>query len=299
MYLNENWFIQDLAQSLGQVPLVVLTMSPGSILVPFASNSAAILSGFLLGEKTGTAFADVLYGAVNPSGRLPVTFPESIDDAFPICFTQDCPMSDGLFAAWRALQGKPVAFPFGHGLSYTSFVHSWLVQPTFSVESGVASFSIEVTNTGNMEGREVVQVYLRYPRYAGEPDLVLRQFARTDVLSPGSKGVVDFMLESDDFSIWYGCGSTTPYCETQACNGDDWQSCGDRLAFLLSEDGGALSPEEATESLHSAFPEECIRCTASDLPLPGNSTTTATMTATTIAATTDATTVITKGGERG
>merc|ERR1711920_286615 len=262
LYLNENWFIEDLAQNLGQVPLVVLTMSPGSILVPFASNSAAILSGFLLGEKTGIAFADVLYGVVNPSGRLPVTFPESIDDAFPICVTQDCPMSDGLFAAWRDLQGKPVAFPFGHGLSYTSFVHSWLVEPTFSVDSGIASFSIEVTNTGNMEGREVVQVYLRYPRYAGEPDLVLRQFARTEVLSPGSKGVVDFTLESEDFSIWYGCSSSTPYCENRACNGDDCHSCGDRLAFLMSEDGGALSPEEATESVQSEFPEECIRCTA-------------------------------------
>merc|ERR1712151_196633 len=153
-------------------------------------------------------------------------------------------------------------------------------------DSGVASFSFEVTNTGHMEGREVVQVYLRYPKHAGEPDLVLRQFARTDVLSPGSKGVVDFTLESDDLSIWYGCSSSTPYCETQACNGDDCQSCGDRLAFLMSEDGGALSPEEATESLQSAFPEECIRCTAADLPLPGNSTTTATTTTTTAMTTT-------------
>merc|ERR1711920_351872 len=300
LYLNENWFIEDLAQNLGQVPLVVLTMSPGSILVPFASNSAAILSGFLLGEKTGTAFADVLYGTVNPSGRLPVTFPESIDDAFPICVTQDCPMSDGLAAAWRDLQGKPVAFPFGHGLSFTSFHHSWLVEPTFSDDSGVASFSIEVTNTGDMAGREVVQVYLRFPKYAGEPDLVLRQFARTEVLSPGSKGTVEFTLESEDLSIWYGCDSN-PYCETQACNGDDCQSCGDRLAFLMSEDGGLLSPEEATESLHVAFPEECIRCTAADLPLPGNSTTTAT---TTVAETTttvagSAATVIGKGGKEG
>merc|ERR1712151_600639 len=78
------------------VPLIILTMSSGAIRTDFAAGANAVLSAFLLGQETGNAFSDVLFGDVNPSGKLPVTFPLTEADTYPICYDEHCHYDDGL-----------------------------------------------------------------------------------------------------------------------------------------------------------------------------------------------------------
>ena len=84
-----------------------------------------MISLFLAGQVHGEAWADVLLGDVNPSGKLPVTFPLNEDDVLAPCPWDNCAYGERLNVGWRALHGKPVAWPFGHGLSYTSFTYGW------------------------------------------------------------------------------------------------------------------------------------------------------------------------------
>src|SRR5690606_29388018 len=84
---------------------------------------------FLAGQETGNAWADVLFGDVNPSGRLPVTFPVSEADTIEPCPGTTCDYTEGLFVGYRGMFGKDVAFPFGHGLSYTTFQYTWITPP--------------------------------------------------------------------------------------------------------------------------------------------------------------------------
>jgi beta-glucosidase len=93
---------------------------------------------YLAGQATGTAWADVLFGDVNPSGRLPVTYPLSEADTVEPCPGLQCEYTEGLAVGYRALNKKPVAFPFGHGLSYTTFGYGDLKQVQFP--RGLISF---------------------------------------------------------------------------------------------------------------------------------------------------------------
>jgi beta-glucosidase len=188
-------------------PLVILTMSTGPIRTDFAENAAAMLSVFLAGQETGNAFADVLFGDVSPSGKLPVTFPLTEADGHPICKEQECEFDEGLHVGWRGLIGKKVAFPFGHGLSYASFSYSWVQPPAFQQNGGVTmSLLVQSSNAVDARpGAEVTQLYLRYPRSSGEPDLVLRKFHKTSVLARGESEVVTFDLVPRDFAIWDEC----------------------------------------------------------------------------------------------
>ena len=84
---------------------------------------------FLGGQESGHAWAAVLLGDVSPSGKLPVTFPLREEDTIPPCEADHCAYSEGLHVGWRGLHGKEVAYPFGHGLSYTTFALSWRKLP--------------------------------------------------------------------------------------------------------------------------------------------------------------------------
>jgi beta-glucosidase len=208
--LDQHDFLVQLAAQnaklLKPAPLVIITMSSGSILTDFRTNANAVLSVFLTGQETGRALADVLYGDVNPSARLPLTFPLKEDDMQPVCQEMHCDLTEGLNVGWRNLIHKPVAFPFGHGLSYTSFGYSWAVPPlsTFNVSDVNAAYEVSVLvhNKGTCQGREVLQLYLRFPRKSGEPEKLLRGFHRTSVLLPGRSEEVTFKLHLQDLSIW-------------------------------------------------------------------------------------------------
>jgi len=181
------------AKELGK-PLIVVLMNGSAINLAWAKdNAAAILEAWYPGQSGGRAVADVLTGKTNPAGRLPLTFYRSLDDL---------PAFDNYAMAgrtYRYFAGKPV-YPFGFGLSYTSFSYGPLkVQPTSEgAEQGIR-VSTEVRNTGARAGDEVAQLYLNFPDVPGAPRVALRGFQRLS-LKPGEARKIVFDLSPRDLS---------------------------------------------------------------------------------------------------
>mmetsp|Transcript_43714 Transcript_43714/g.109759 ORF Transcript_43714/g.109759 Transcript_43714/m.109759 type:complete len:856 (-) Transcript_43714:14-2581(-) len=190
-------------------PIVSLTITPGSIVLPWVDDVQAVLSVFLAGKYTGTAFADTLFGDSNPSAKSPLTFPVQESDMVAPCPEDSCPYTEGLFVGWRALEGKPVTFPFGHGLSYTSFNYSMLGVAVGLEASSVTGctgaavcISARISNTGSVKGSEVAQLYMGFPENTGEPTKVLRGFVRVEDLEVGASADVAFPLYENDLRIY-------------------------------------------------------------------------------------------------
>jgi len=189
--------------------LVVLAMAPGAVLADWAAKADGAALMFLGGEQSGNGWADVLLGDTNPSGKLPLTLPLHESDTVAPCLNATCNYLEGLAVGWRALMAAPVAFCYGHGLSYSGrFGYEWLQFPavapaaTQGKRSVLASMSLRITNRGVVAGREVVQLYLQFPSSAGEPKLVLRNFVKTRLLDAGEEEQVNLDLTSRDLSIW-------------------------------------------------------------------------------------------------
>lgn len=162
-------------------PLAVVAFAPGPLAVGSWSTQAdAALAVFLSGQETGAAVASLLLGDSSPSGKLPVTFyADESQVVVPICTTVRCEYTERLHVGWRALEDTPVAFPFGHGLSYAAF--------NFSLVGRDARWAtVTVLNVGSAAAREVVQLYVR----TAEPLTTLRAFAKTSVLLPGQSQTV-------------------------------------------------------------------------------------------------------------
>ena len=180
---------------------VVLVLTNGSALaVNWAEKHAnAILEAWYPGEEGGTAVADTLSGKNNPAGRLPVTFYTGVDQLPPF---EDYAMKG---RTYRYFEGKPL-YPFGYGLSYTSFAYSDLKAPNGALQAGdPASFEVKVTNTGKVAGDEVAQLYLSFPDKAGAPLRALRAFKRVH-LAPGASQEVSFELRPRDLSMVTAAG---------------------------------------------------------------------------------------------
>jgi len=158
------------------------------------ANAAAIVEAWYPGQSGGLAVGNVLSGKADPGGRLPVTFYKSVADLPP--FT-DYGM-DG--RTYRYFKGTPV-YPFGHGLSYTSFRYAPLsVEPIDgSIENGLR-VRTSITNSGARAGDDVAQLYITPPRFAGAPRTALRGFQRV-TLKPGETKPVEFTLSPRDLSF--------------------------------------------------------------------------------------------------
>jgi beta-glucosidase len=175
---------------------VILVMTNGSALaVNWAKEHAnAILEAWYPGEEGGTAVAETLSGKNNPAGRLPVTFYTGVDQLPPF---EDYGMKG---RTYRYFEGTPL-YPFGYGLSYTTFAYSDLKVPSEAVNAGnSASFDVTVTNTGKVAGDEVAQLYLSFPNQASAPLRALRAFKRVH-LEPGGSQQVHFDLKPRDLSM--------------------------------------------------------------------------------------------------
>ena len=175
---------------------VVLVLTNGSALaVNWAKDHAnAILDAWYPGEEGGTAVAETLSGRNNPAGRLPVTFYTGVDQLPPF---EDYSMKG---RTYRYFQGTPL-YPFGYGLSYTTFSYSDLTLPTSPVAAGQPmTAEVTVTNTGKRAGDEVAQLYLSFPTVAGAPIRALRGFQRVH-LDPGESQKVHFDLKPRDLSM--------------------------------------------------------------------------------------------------
>lgn len=186
---------------------VVVVLSHGGVLrvSGFADRAAAIIDGWLLGQAGGGAIARTLFGLSNPSGRLAETIPIRVEDgASYVNFPGEnghVRYGEGLFVGYRWYDAckRAVSFPFGHGLSYTSFEYGDM--ETFAVDGGVA-VEVTVRNTGSRAGAEVVQVYARVPESSvTRPPAELKGFTKVH-LQAGEAKRVRVSIERRDLAYW-------------------------------------------------------------------------------------------------
>ncbi|NLX42555.1 MAG: glycosyl hydrolase [Chloroflexi bacterium] len=171
---------------------------------------AAVVEAYMMGQAGGVAIAEVLTGAVNPSGKLAETFPEALEDT-PAYLNWPgeagaVRYGEGLFIGYRYYdkKGARVLFPFGYGLSYTSFAYSnaRVSADTFMDVDGV-QVSVDVTNTGCVAGQEVVQLYVHDCQAdLVRPEKELKGFAKV-ALEPGETRTVTITLDARAFSYWH------------------------------------------------------------------------------------------------
>jgi beta-glucosidase len=176
-------------------PLVVVLMNGSALAVNWINDHAnAVLEAWYSGEEGGAAIAQTLSGKNNPAGRLPLTFYKSVDQLRNF---EDYSMAN---RTYRYFKGKPL-YPFGYGMSYTSFSYSGLSLANAAVNAGdPVGADVTVANTGKLAGDEVVQLYLKFPPVAGAPDIALRGFQRIH-LDPGQTQRVHFELKDRDLGM--------------------------------------------------------------------------------------------------
>ena len=177
-------------------PMVLILLNGRPPAIPeLAERAPAILECWYPGQEGGTAVAEILFGDVNPSGKLPVSFPRSVGQ-LPLFYNHKPTAHRGYL-----FESTQPVFPFGHGLSYTTFASATpTVSPTRITPDGTATLSVEVTNTGDRPGDEVVQLYVRDEvSRATRPVLELKGFQRV-TLQPGERRNVTFTVGPDQLS---------------------------------------------------------------------------------------------------
>jgi beta-glucosidase len=215
---NQDQLIASVAKA--NPHTVVVLDSGGPILMPWLGQVQGVLEAWYPGQGDGSAIAAVLFGAVNPSGKLPETFPVS-ESQLPTSTPEQYPgvngqeaYSEGLLVGYRWYDAKSIKplFPFGYGLSYTSFSLAGLSVGPLS--GGGVHVSFTVRNTGKRLGAEVAQVYVGDPQSTGEPPRQLKGYERV-VLRPGQTKTVTLTVDRQSFSHWDTTTSTwqvTPAC---------------------------------------------------------------------------------------
>jgi beta-glucosidase len=188
---------------------VVVVKSGGPVLMPWLNQVPAVVEAWYPGEEDGNVVASVLFGDVDPSGKLPITFPKAAGDV-PAHTPERYPgvngvatYSEGLQVGYRWYDAQDIAplFPFGYGLSYTSFAFEHLtVTPVLGL-GGHVTVGVDVTNTGSRAGADVAQAYVTDPAAAGEPPRQLKGFAKVE-LAPGQTKHVTMQLDERAFSTW-------------------------------------------------------------------------------------------------
>jgi len=176
-------------------PTVLVLLSGSALAVNWAdAHIPAIVEAWYPGQGAGTAIADVLFGDYSPAGRLPVTFYRSLDGMLPL---EDYSMEG---RTYKYFTGTPL-YPFGHGLSYTSFAYSGLKVPGTVKAGDTVEVSVTVTNTGTRAGDEVVQLYVT-DREASAP-VPIRKLAgfRRIHLGAGASRRVTFTIDPKDLSL--------------------------------------------------------------------------------------------------
>jgi beta-glucosidase len=192
-------------------PRTIVVLNTGSaVTMPWLGQVAGVFEAWYPGQKSGDAIAALLFGDADPSGKLPVTFPASLAQV-PASTAAQWPgvngtvqYSEGLKVGyrWYDSQGLSPLFPFGYGLSYTSFKVSGLSLSSRTLsENGRLSAGVDVTNTGSRAGSEVVQLYLTSPASAGEPAAQLKAFAKVTLPAHRTKRV-RLQLSARDASYW-------------------------------------------------------------------------------------------------
>lgn len=183
--------------------VVVVVFAGAPVELPFADEVAAMLLMGLPGMRGGDAVADLLFGDATPSGKLAESWPLSIDDASALDYNTSelARYAESIYVGYRYYDkaGTPLRFPFGHGLSYTTFAYRDL---TVTVENGLVTARATVANTGTRDGVEIVQLYVRNNRDGVfKADKELRAFARVDVAA-GAEQTVELGFALADLAYW-------------------------------------------------------------------------------------------------
>src|SRR6266571_4492121 len=191
-------------------PRTIVVLNTGSpISMPWLDKVAAVMQAWYPGQECGNAIADVLFGDTNPSGKLPQTFPARLEDNpaylnFP-GENGKVYYGEGLFVGYRYYDKKKIAplFPFGFGLSYTTFDYGPLSLSTQQIgPDDTLQVSVEITNTGQRTGKEVVQLYVRDQQASLQrPEKELKAFAKVQ-LEPGERRTVTLSLARDALAYY-------------------------------------------------------------------------------------------------
>jgi beta-glucosidase len=193
-------------------PKTVVVLNNGSAITmgDWLGHTAAVLESWMMGQAGGGAIADLLFGKVNPSGKLAETFPITLTDTPAyLNYPGDngkVRYGEGLFIGYRYYDAKHVAvqFPFGHGLSYTSFGYKNLrvSSKTFNDKDGLELF-VDITNTGKVSGKEIVQVYVHdKASKLVRPPKELKSFAKV-LLEPNETKTLNFKLDFRAFAYYH------------------------------------------------------------------------------------------------
>lgn len=197
--------------------LAVVIVSGNAVAMPWVDNVNAIVEAWYCGSQSGVALADIIFGDVNPSGKLPITFPVRLEDngahalgAYDPTSTE-AHYSEGIFVGYRWAQKKDIKplFAFGHGLSYTTFSYSEAeISRTTMSENGNVTVSVNVTNTGDREGKEIVQLYIGDDECSVErPVMELKAFRKVSI-KPGETVRVNFPVNADMLKFYGNDGWT-------------------------------------------------------------------------------------------
>ena len=203
---NQDELIENICKVNKNTVVVLNTGSPCEM--PWSGNAEAILQCWFPGQEFGNSLSDILFGEVNPSGKLPTTFPHKISDtpAYSTYPGKDLQMDyeEGLFIGYRWYDKEKIKplFPFGHGLSYTTFEYSNLRAVPPKGTSSVAAFEVDIRNSGNIAGKEIVQGYVSVSNsQIDRPNKELKKFDKV-FLEPGETKKVQFELSERDLSFW-------------------------------------------------------------------------------------------------
>ena len=205
---GQNELIAELAKIQKNTIAVIFGGNPYA--TPWLNQVAALTHCWYLGSESGTALANVLSGKVCPSGKLPVTFAQKYEDypyvkfgpeAYPGVNKQVYYKED-IFVGYRHFSTNNVKplFPFGFGLSYTTFAYG---KPTATQTGNEVTISVTVTNTGKVAGKEVAQVYVTAPKMAqARPIKELKTFAKTRLLQPGESETLSMTIPTKELSVY-------------------------------------------------------------------------------------------------
>jgi beta-glucosidase len=186
---------------------IVVVKSGSVILMPWVNQVSSILEAWYPGEEDGNVVASILFGLTNPSGKLPITFPKSVAD-LPASTPAQYPgvnlqvhYSEGLDMGYRFYDAHNVTplFPFGFGLSYTTYKYSNLKITAGSGNTATVTF--DITNTGSRSGSEIAELYVNMPAAAGEPPRQLKGFQKI-ALAAGATGHASIALNARSFQYW-------------------------------------------------------------------------------------------------
>ena len=203
----QNELIEKIAEVQPNTVVVLHNGSP--VEMPWVHKVKGIVEAYLSGQAVGGAVCDILFGKVNPSAKLPETFPLKLEDnpSYLSYFGEGDMVEyrEGIFVGYRYYDKKKmdVLFPFGHGLSYTTFAYSNLRTDKDAIkDTGTLTVSVDVTNTGKRAGKEVVQLYVADKESTViRPVKELRDFAKVE-LAPGETKTVSFTLDKRAFAYY-------------------------------------------------------------------------------------------------